>query len=292
MISKKLDPRVRALLEFHDADGDDPAALIADLCDGLLDEAGEGIPVDLDVLASFRNAHVAHVEQEQAETIHWDGRNFQIHLRSADTIGRQRFSCAHAIVHTWFLESAGRRRDESSIEQSWSEVEEELCDLGAAGLLLPEVAFRSGCPAEVAMDDVLRLADEFQASAEATALRAVTLSASPLAMVVLEMVFKPADRKVLEAQRSQPSLPGFDGRKVTPRLRVVKSFGQGMGYLPRHKSVGDATPLASVLEKDGVDYVGEIGILQGTFRVSARNLPMKRGGELTDRVVAIIAPHA
>ena len=38
--------------------------------------------------------------------------------------------------------------------------------------------------------------------------------------------------------------------------------------------------------------MGEIGILQGTFRVSARNLPMIRGGELTDRVVALIAPHS
>jgi hypothetical protein len=290
MTSKKVDPRTRALMEFHDADGE-PAALISHLCFGLLDETGEGIPVDLEILASFRNAHVAYVEQEQAETIHWDGRNFQIRLRNADTTGRQRFSCAHAIVHTWFLESAGHGQNGSSIEQSWSQAEEDLCDLGAAGLLLPEAAFRAACPAETTMDDVLRLADEFQASAEATALRAVALSPTPLAMVVLEMALKPAERKVLAAQRSQPSLPGFGGPKVNPRLRVAKSFGQGMGYLPRHKSVGDATPLASALEEDGVDYVGEIGILEGTYRVSARNLPMKRGGELTDRVVAIIAPH-
>jgi len=278
-------------MEFHEADGD-PAALVGRLCVALLDEAGEGIPVDLEVLASFRNAHVAHVEQAQAETVHWDGKNFQIRLRNADTTGRQRFSCAHAIVHTWFLESAGHGQDGSSVEQSWSEAEEELCDLGAAALLLPETAFRATCPDQVTMDDVLRLADDFQASAEATALRAVALSPTPLAMVVLEMALKPAEQKALSARRPEPSILGFDSPKATPRLRVAKSYARGMRYLPSHKSVGDATPLASVLDNDGVDYVGEIGILEGTYRVSARNLPMKRGGQLTNRVVAIVAPHA
>jgi IrrE N-terminal-like domain len=290
MISKKVDPRVRALMEFHEADGE-PAALISRLCVDLLSEADAGVPVDLEVLASFRNAHVTHVEQEQAETIHWDGRNFRIHLRDADTTGRQRFSCAHAIVHTWFLESAVSGQDGPDTEQGWSEAEEELCDLGAAALLLPEAAFRAACPASVTMADVLDLAEGFQASAEATALRAVALSATPLSMVVLEMTLKPAEKKALAVQRSQPSFPGFDGPRVAPRLRVAKSFGQGMGYVPRHKSVGDATPLASVIEKGGVDYVGEIGILGGTYRVSARNLPMKRGRELVDRVVALIAPQ-
>ena len=228
MTSKKVDPRTEALMEFHGADGE-PAALISRLCLDLLDEAGEGIPVDLEVLASFRNAHVVLVEQEQAETIHWDGRNFQIRLRSADTSGRQRFSCAHAIVHTWFLESAGHGQNGSSVEKSWSQAEEELCDLGAAGLLLPEAPFQAACPAEVTMDDVLRLADEFQASAEATALRAVTLSASPLAMVVLEMALKPAEQKALAAQRSQPNFPGFDGPRVTPRLVSLRVSGAGWG---------------------------------------------------------------
>lgn len=287
MTSKKVDPRINALMEFHGADSD-PADLISSLCVSLLDEAGEDVPVDLEVLASFRNAHVVHAEQEQPETIHWDGRNFQIRLRNADTPGRRRFSCAHAIVHTWFFESAGHGSD---ARQGWSEGEEELCDLGAAALLLPEAAFRSACPAEVTMDDVLRLAEEFQASAESTALRAVSLSATPLAMVVLEMTVKPVEKKALAKRQSHPSLPGFDGPAIAPRLRVVKGFGRGLGFIARYKSVGEATPLVSVIEDDGVDYVGEIGILAGTYRVSARNLPMRRNGELVDRVVALIAPY-
>jgi Zn-dependent peptidase ImmA (M78 family) len=291
-ILTKVDARVRALLKFYDAGGD-PADLIDALCVGLLEEAGAEAPVDLEVLASFRNARVSYREQEQPEMIQWDGRNFQIRIRSADTFGRQRFSCAHAIVHTWFLESAGHNCAGLDVEQSWSEAEEELCDLGAAALLMPEATFRQACPAEVDMGDVLRLADDYQASAEATALRAVTLSPTPLAMIVLEMGLKPADQKALALRRSPSRRLGTatEYSKIEPRLRVVKRFGRGVGFLPLYKSVGADTPLASILDVGGVDYIGGTGILGGTFRVSARNLPIRRGDKLVDRVVALIAPH-
>ena len=289
MSLKKADARVQALMAFHGASGD-PADLIDLLCVGLLERAGEGIPVDLAVLASFRNAHVAHVDQEQPETIHWDGRSFQIRLRNADTLGRQRFSCAHAIVHTWFFESAGHGQGQPDAESGWSEAEEDLCDLGAAALLLPESAFRSACPQIVTMDDVLRLADAFEASAESTALRAVSLSSTPMAMAVLEVTLKPTERAALARMRPQQVLAQLGASAISPRLRVVKSFGRGMRFVPRYKSVGDGPPLASVVENGGVDYVGEIGILDGVYRVSARNMPIWRGDELVDRVVALIAP--
>lgn len=276
-------------MSFHGADGE-PSDLISRLCLDLLDRAGESVPVDIEVLASFRNAHVTHVDQEQPETIHWDGRNFQIQLRSSDTPGRRRFSCAHAIIHTWFFESSGHGLAGPKTEQGWSEVEEELCDLGAAALLLPEGAFRAGCRTDVTIDDVLYLAGEFQASAEATALRAVALSPTPLAMVVLEVTLSLTQQKMLASQRSGITPSGSDGPTISPCLRVVKSFGHGLRYLPRYKSVGDCT-LASVLDVGAADYVGEIGIVPGIYRASARNLPIRRGGELVDRVVALIAPY-
>ena len=291
MSSKQVDPRVKALMAFHHADGD-PADLISRLCLDLLDDAGEEVPVDLEVLASFRNAHVEYADQEQPETIHWDGRNFRIRVRSSDGLGRQRFSCAHAIVHTWFFESSGHDQDESSTKQCWSEAEEDLCDFGASALLLPEDAFRAACPVDVTIDDILQLAETFQASTEATTLRAVTLSETPLTMAVLEMSLKPTERRALAFWRSRPGLQGKDETAIAPRLRVVKSFGWGMPFVPRHKSVGDRTQLASVLEHGGVDYIGEIGIVAGTYRVSARNLPFRRDGERIDRVVVLIAPYA
>jgi hypothetical protein len=289
MISKKLDSRVKGLMQFHGFEGD-PSELVGRLCAELLADTGEGIPVDLEVLASYRNAHLTLSEQEQSETIHWDGQRFQIHVRNSDSPGRQRFSCAHAILHTWFFESGDDQTTNAAVRHSWSEAEEDLCDFGAAALLLPEAAFRDACPQTVTMGHVLELAADFQASAEATALRAVALSPTPLAMMVLEIALKPAEQKEILKRRMQPTLPGMaDGPEPTPRLRVVKSFGRRVAFIPRHKSVED-TNLALVVEEGGVNYVGAIGVVDGIYRVSAMNLPMHRNGELVDRVVALVAP--
>jgi IrrE N-terminal-like domain len=196
---------------------------------------------------------VAYGEQEQAEPIHWDGHTFQIRVRDADTLGRQRFSCAHAIIHTSFFESHGHGHQAPAFEDGWSEAEEELCDLGAANLLLPEAAFRRSCSSELTMHNVLQIAEDFQASAEATALRAVSLSSTPLSMVVLEKKLKPTEQREQARRAKQPSLPGMGGPPIVRRLRVAKSYGHGMGFILRDKSAGDATVSAGILEQRPFD---------------------------------------
>jgi hypothetical protein len=109
---------------------------------------------------------------------------------------------------------------------SWSRQEEDLCDQDAAEVLLPRLAFIAACPARPDMDDVLKLAGVFEASAEATALRVVALSAIPAAMIVLEPSLKPAELTRIARRRSQPALPGFPPEDpIAPRLRVQKSLG-------------------------------------------------------------------
>ena len=94
----KLDPRVAAFLARHG--GSDPGQTITRLCSDLIDAAGAAVPVNLEMLASFRNTRVTVLDQEQAETIMWDGRHFVIRVRRADNDGRQRFSCAHGACQT------------------------------------------------------------------------------------------------------------------------------------------------------------------------------------------------
>jgi hypothetical protein len=284
----KPDGRVAALVARHG--GTDPAQTIARLCSDLVDVAGSTVPVNLDVLASFRNARVMVVGQEQSETIMWDGRHFVIRVRREDTDGRQRFSCAHGIVHTFFMEAgASGPAPRGTGLDSWSRQEEDLCDQGAAEILLPRAAFIEACPARPDMGNVLELAEAFDASAEATALRVVTLSSVPAAMVVLEPRLKPVELRQIALRRSQPTLPGFrDAERIAPRLRVQKSLGHALPFIPRHKSVDDSTPLADVLSDGTADYVGETGLVPGRFRVSARRLPIRRDGVLVDRVVALL----
>lgn len=258
----KLDARVAAFLATHG--GSDPAQTITRLCSDLIDAAGAAVPVNLEMLASFRNARVTVLDQEQAETTMWDGRHFVIRVRCADNDGRQRFSCAHGIIHTYFMEAGSGPQAGGSAHDSWSRREEDLCDQGAAELLLPRAAFIAACPSHPDMEDVLRLAEAFEASAEATALRIVTLSATPAAMIVLEPTLKPAELARIARRQSEPTLPGFRlPDPITPRLRVQKSLGHQLAFIPRHKSIGDSTPLAGVLADGAADYVGETGLVPG-----------------------------
>src|SRR5258708_11451651 len=187
----KPDARVAAFLARHGADV--PVQVIARLCSELLEVTEATVPVNLEVVASFRNAQVTVLDQEQAETITWDGRHFAIRVRQADTKGRQRFSCAHGIIHTFFMEAGGSFPARRAVLDSWSPQEEDLCDQGAAELLLPRAAFLAACPPHPGMDDVLGLAGAFDASAEATALGLATPSVVPAAMVVLEPCLQPSD---------------------------------------------------------------------------------------------------
>jgi Zn-dependent peptidase ImmA (M78 family) len=283
----KPDARVAALLARHGTT--DPALTITELCGDLIAEAGATVPVNLEVLASFRRARVQILNQEQPETIVWDGQRFVIRVRAEDTEGRQRFSCAHGIVHTFFIEAGTDTSSGRRLLDSRSEHEEDLCDQGAAELLLPRVAFMNACPDLPDMDDVLELARLFNASAEATALRVVTLSTIPSAMVVLEPRLKPAEIRQMARRQSQPTLPGLPAEdEIVPRLRVQKSLGHKLPFIPKHKSISDSTPFADVLIEDAVDYVGETGLVPGQFRVSARRLPIRRGRLLADRVVALL----
>jgi Zn-dependent peptidase ImmA (M78 family) len=153
------------------------------------------------------------------------GRHFVIRVRQADTRGRQRFSRAHGIIHIFFMEAGGRLPAGSAVLDSWSPQEEDLCDQGAAELLLPRAAFIAACPPHPDMDDVLSLARAFDASAEATALRVVTLSAIPAAVIVLEPSLKPAELTRIappSAARHTGRLPR-DGPNRSPPARPKES---------------------------------------------------------------------
>jgi Zn-dependent peptidase ImmA (M78 family) len=287
---RAVDAPVQALLDAHHVAN--PESLVQSLCHDLLRDAEAAVPVDLDVLASYRNARVRIVDHEQAETIAWDGRHWHIHVSQRDTPGRQRFSCAHGIVHTFFMD-AERTRPSAGVstpaKHAWSEQEEQLCDIGAAELLLPRVEFLARCPAVVTMATVLELASYFEASAEATALRVVTLSSVPAALVVLEPQLKPVEQRAVAKRRQQQSLPGLEDPQPAPvpRLRVQKSKGNGLPFIPKHKSVDDDSLLAAALTNE-IDGIDETGLFNGEVRVSARYLPIRRDGVLVDRVVALL----
>lgn len=184
---------------------DDPLKAVTHLCNGLLDEVGVAEPpVPLDVLASFRGAI-----EVKANDIRESGRltplkqgGFLIEVRATDPVGRRNFSIGHEIGHLLmpnYQISPTQKVDVCTGEFSLQNEEEFLCDSAATNLLLPEELFRSQCSrVKPSLDGFIGLADLFQASLEATALRLDRLAVWDCIPVVWQLGFKPSQMQPCE----------------------------------------------------------------------------------------------
>jgi Zn-dependent peptidase ImmA (M78 family) len=104
-------------------------------------------------------------------------RGFIIEVNAFVSPARRRFSIAHEIAHTFFNPvNRSYRRSVGAVtvarERPDSLVEEALCDIAAAEMLMPEDLFRAASRRKPPSIDVIgRLAALFETSIEATALR-------------------------------------------------------------------------------------------------------------------------
>jgi Zn-dependent peptidase ImmA (M78 family) len=285
------DVLVRRFLDQHQWSSA-PEKLVVRLCEDLLEDAGVSVPIDVRLLASFRGiAAIKEVDQPEAGCIFCDGERLVVHLRGSDSAERQRFTICHEIIHTFFpgFREERRTRTDSKVgTYDPNQLEEYLCDLGAAELLLPHKPFLAALPAEPDLDDVIELAEMFDASLEATAIRTVNLTAAPMALIVLEPAWKPAEQQELAWRATQPTLAGLESEPPPKKLRVRWAYGPQMPTIPKHKSVDDASPLANLLQTGGVDYRGPTGLTRDIVQVSARHLAYHRAGELVDRVLVLL----
>jgi hypothetical protein len=293
--SRPPDALVRRFLDQHRWSGA-PEQLVVRLCAELLEDAGVSVPVDVRMLASFRGiAAIKEVDQAEAGCIFCDGERLLVQVRGSDSPERQRFTVCHEILHTFFpgfWEERRARTDPTVGNFDRNQLEEYLCDLGAAELLLPREPFLAALPAQPGIDDVITLAATFFASLEATAIRLVNLANVPMALVVLEPAWKPAEQRELARLATQPALAGLESGLPPKKLRVRWAYGPRMATIPKHKSVDGASLLATVLETGSVDYSGVTGLTAGAVQLSACHLPYRREGERVDRVLALLRDPA
>jgi hypothetical protein len=283
------DPSVQRLCALHGYRGD-PIDLVIQLCAELVSEAAD-LPVDLEYLASLRHIRrPIHTDITEAGSIHYESSSYVVRLRASDSIQRRRFTFAHEVVHTFFLEAdaeSSSRTDEGVGEFQNDSGEEYLCDIGAAELLLPREPFTRLCPDRAKMSDVVKLARTFDSSIEATARRAVSLASTPMHMVVLQQRLKPIELRQLR----QRALPGLEFPVPVPRLRVVYAVSNRNLYIPKHKSADPDSPLADSLITGTASFVGPTGLTPGTFEVSAQHLPYRNNvGHRIERVIALLRP--
>lgn len=253
---------------------DEEAVVLA--CERLLQAAEAEPPVPLERVASLRGI----VDVRSAEQP-WAGilapkmpRGFVVTVRASDGFERQRFTIGHEIGHTFFDGFHQERQFRCNGAKTRLEA---LCDLAATELLLPRAFFRADlAQTSFDLDSVEALADAYQASIEATALRTVDLCRAPAALLVLTPRHKPA-----EAGREH---------LVEPKLRLDYCHRVGKWpYALQHKSVDAHSPLAAALQGEIVD-LAEADVAE-LFRSDPGpvELHAKRYGH-SGRVLALIRP--
>lgn len=223
--------------------------VIRGLCEALLCDAEAEPPVPVERIASLRGiARIDERDQPYAGLLTPRGNNFAVSVRTSDSYERQRFTVCHETGHTLFAGFSQRQfrcgGKKNPLEQR--------CDLAATEMLLPYRFFVDDLAAgEFGLATVETLANHYEASIEATALRAVDLGPEPALFMVFRLCHKPRER----------------GREhdCEPKLRLAYAYARGdWPYLRRHKSVTNESAFARAYNGEVVAEVGELEDLTAT----------------------------
>ncbi len=179
---------------------------------------------------------------------------------------RRNFSCAHEIVHTFFLDKSHNVAFRCEVGQPDSDCEERLCDYGANEIILPtryvtEVLKRH----RVSMSLVTKARGWFNASYQPVAIKFTELSEEPVALVCWEW-----------GDRNGAGLPKLrvSWRALSRPLREQHIF------IPRH---APAPPNSGVCQAYSLGHaIGrmeeiQLGSLRGTFFVESKRFDYPGG---------------
>lgn len=242
------------------------------LCEQLLDAGEVSPPVDVGLLASL--CGIIGVEERPSGPT-----GMLVHRPSGwvasvlvlDGLERQRFTILHEAGHTLLpgFGRGGHFRCKGPRTR-----EEQLCDIAAGELLLPRRFFLADLgDVPPGLEGVEALADMYEASVTATALRRVDLSAEPALLLVFRRAHKPSEDRMQSA--------------CEPRLRLAWSYAAGnWPYQRRHKSAPTGSAFARAWRGEHVNELGRVGQVlagdPGRVSISAR-----RYG---DDVLALVGP--
>lgn len=195
-------------------------------------EAEAAPPVNVEVLASV--CGIVAVEQRPfgpSGILVLREQGWVASVLANEGLERQRFTVLHEGGHT-FLPDFQRGGPHYRCPGARSRVEQ-LCDIAAAEMLMPIDCFRGDlASAGFGLAAVEDLSGAYLASVQATALRAVDLSAGDTALLVLQERYKPTEE-------------GHED-ECEPKLRLDWTHRKGDWPFPlRHKSVSEESPLTA-----------------------------------------------
>jgi hypothetical protein len=246
-------------------------------------ELDERPPIDLEVVASYRGIRDIHIQRlPVAGSLTPERDGLVMRLRADDSPRRRRFTGFHEVGHTFqagYLEMKSLRCPSPRTRTVPANDPEALSDLAAAELLLPSAFFAADLAATAfGLDGVIELADTYEASVSATALRLVRFWPEPTMLLILE----PGVRK---AERDDPA--------AKAKLRARSSACSGRWpFVPHNKSAAVGGPLHRALQGE---LVGETTTLSDLVvdsgpcvQLSARLFPYRdQDGRSCDRVLAL-----
>jgi hypothetical protein len=230
----------------------------------LLEGAGAaGPPVDLHALRE----HLGNVDVEYAHmgdllgSVERKAGRFRIRLNLSES-RRQRFTLAHEIAHTLLMRSIVRPtvvrlrvREPARYDE-----QEALCDAIAAEILMPYHLFRPHVlRLPVNIEATRRLADEFDTSVQAAAIRYAHLTEQEMATIIWR---QSGDSLVA---RVTPSKPGvrLGGQWED---RPVRDLRSGPAHALRCKHLVVTRESRSRTRRPGEVYCESLGLLSGTDR--------------------------
>ncbi len=226
----------------------DPVAAVEHLSSQLLREADVASPpIALEMLASFQGVTAIKLVDMpgSGRIVPRGGGSLEVHLRIGDSPGRRNFSLGHEIGHTLmpgYRAHPEEKHDLYTGEFAEKNEEEYFCDIAARSLLLPEELFRSVCTGmSPSINGLLMLAEQFQCSLEAVALRIDQSRVWPCIPIVWELQLKPTQVKT----KNDLALPGFEELSIPQEEYRVK-FHAGRGahvFFPAFKHIGKDCPM-------------------------------------------------
>ncbi|TWU64530.1 hypothetical protein V7x_00740 [Crateriforma conspicua] len=234
-----------------------------------------------------------------------DGR-VALRVNQQRPLTRQRFSIAHEIGHTLFPDYQFSVRCRKATERRWTDDDllESLCDVAASEFMFPLPWFTDSLAAmQWTGDGLAKLADEYQASREATARRVVEVHAEPMAAVYLSWKLKPTELQQVARNARQPSLlDELAPEDPEAKLRVDyvianESYRSVSGpHIPIYKSMPSKGPMyeASISQSPTTGNLTiEIGRTSEDFQIIAAPIyteVAELGPDNGNSVVAIIRP--
>ena len=212
--------------------------------DFLRDESGLSDEPPVDLAAILRRFGMppplyASLPGQQAVLLD-DGIGLML-INEDDPVTRQRFSQAHELMECVFVAHEESKDEGHRAARFRDRVKEDLCEQGAAALLLPRSSFlREVARLGVSLDAASNLASLYQASLLATLFQMVRYAPGAHALVVWRLALKPEQERRLPPPEQ---LPMF-GPELVPspqkELRVwwaTCTAGQPNGFIPKHKSI-------------------------------------------------------